>query len=84
MDEEVAEEHGTQCGGTVSVGIYRLGYSVGPSKTLSSCARLDSRWRLSLRGHVARELYYFSFRPATIIMRIAVASAYKCAVAAVG
>jgi hypothetical protein len=56
------------------------------AKTPSSCARLDSRWRLYLHGHgcVAGELYYFFFRPAAIVMRIAIASAYKGAVATVG
>jgi hypothetical protein len=84
MEAEVAEEHGSHSTGWRRV--TKIASEIRPERvrTPSSPARLDSRWRLSLTRHVARELYYFSFCPATIVIRIAVASANKCAVSAVG
>jgi hypothetical protein len=86
MGEEVAEEHGGQRGG--AGGVTTTASSIRPDrvKIVSSCARLDSRWRLSLHGHrrVPGELYYFFFGPAAVVLWITIASAYEGAVASVG
>jgi hypothetical protein len=86
MEAEATEEHGGQRGGTGSVrNLPPLLFGV-IAKTPSNCARLDSGWRLPLHGHcrVADELYYLFFRPAAVVLWIAIASAYEGAVAAVG
>jgi hypothetical protein len=84
MEENAAEKHGGQRGGTG--GVTTTASNIWPDrlKMPSSCARLDSRGPLSLHGALAGELYYFSFCPAAIVIGIAIASANKGAVAAVG